>query len=407
MKIISLTSIGNEEGIIESFVRYHSHFIDKMYFISSCCIDNTLQILKNLKEEGFSIEIFIETDISFEQKILENKYLRMIASKCDSDLIIPLDADEFISGRKNPRLLLENLSMDRIYTVTWKNYAFTENVDMEEYFIPKRLKYVKKNYLGNNVSKVLIPTNLINEYNLLVDTGHHNVLGEYRKNEKLESVYLAHYPVIGREQYLLKIYGNNIKFITWISRGNNEATHISEQIALFEKGNSLYDIANGYGYGSVELKELEFEPLNLTFCDEKKLEIKYGDLITKDAFQGVYAIGQLMAIKAYNMEIDKLETDKPRVLVYGTGFATETMFNSLPENIVNIRAYIESDETSKFRMFNKRLVISPKEVKFFEYDAIIIPSKKYYEEMKKNLIDNFVEPSKIRSVDFLIDLCLK
>jgi len=41
MKIVSLTMVGNESEIIESFIRYNSHFIDKMIFVSTCCIDNT------------------------------------------------------------------------------------------------------------------------------------------------------------------------------------------------------------------------------------------------------------------------------------------------------------------------------------------------------------------------------
>lgn len=404
MVIVSLTSIGNEEGIIESFVRYHSHFVDKMYFISSCCIDNTLKILKNLKEEGFSVEVFIEPDILFEQKVLENKYLRKVAEKGDSDLILPLDADEFLCGNNNPREILDELSLDRVYTVTWKNYAFTEDIDMNEMFIPKRLKYVKKNHIGNNIPKVIIPTKLIKNKHLIVSTGHHEVLGVYVKNQQLETIYLAHYPVIGKEQYLLKMYGNSIKLITWTSRGNSEASHITKQIALIEKGDDLYKIANGYGLDDIE--DIEFEPLNLEYCDENNLIIKYKDLISTNAFQGVCAIGQLMAIKAYNMEMDKLESDKPRILIYGTGIGAKTMFDSLPENLVNIRAYIESDELHKFRMHDRRLVISPKEIKFFRYDAIVISSGKYYEEMKKNLIENYVEPGKIKGVDYLVDLCM-
>ena len=52
MKIVSLTMVGNESEIIESFIRYNSHFIDKMIFVSTCCIDNTLLIIRNLISEG-------------------------------------------------------------------------------------------------------------------------------------------------------------------------------------------------------------------------------------------------------------------------------------------------------------------------------------------------------------------
>ena len=46
-RIISLTMVGNECEMIESFVRYNSNFVNKMYFISnSGTVDKTIDILK-------------------------------------------------------------------------------------------------------------------------------------------------------------------------------------------------------------------------------------------------------------------------------------------------------------------------------------------------------------------------
>ena len=78
MKIISFTMVGNEQEIIESFIRYNIHFVDKMIFVSSCCVDNTLTIIRKMIGEGLNISLYVEKDISFDQRYLDNKYLKKI-----------------------------------------------------------------------------------------------------------------------------------------------------------------------------------------------------------------------------------------------------------------------------------------------------------------------------------------
>lgn len=408
MKIVSLTMAGNESEIIESFVRYNSNFVDKMVIVSTCCIDNTAIIIRKLMAEGYNIEFIEEPVISFEQKYMDNKYMKMIAGREDMDLFIPLDADEFLTGDENPRKILESLPLDRIYEVYWKNYAMSQSDDAKEAFIPKRLKNYKVNYKGNNIPKVIIPIKMILDNNITLDIGHHGVMGENLKIEHLDKLKFAHYPTTSKEQYLLKIYGNSIKFITWFNRGNNEAIHVSKQIMEIEAGHDIYKIANGYGLEDEE-EGLEWvdDPIDLTFCKPESLQMKYGDLAATDFIHSLTCIGQLMAIKAYNMEMDLRENKlRPRVLVYGIGISTENMFSGLPDDCINIRAYIDSDQGKRFRMYNRRLVITPDYIKFFQFDKIIISSKKYYDEMKICLLENGIKKEKICGIEYLFDLLI-
>lgn len=73
MKIVSLTQVGNESEIIESFIRYNSNFIDKMFILPVCSVDNTLTIIRELIAEknggGYSTAgrragYFIRTKVS-------------------------------------------------------------------------------------------------------------------------------------------------------------------------------------------------------------------------------------------------------------------------------------------------------------------------------------------------------
>jgi len=408
MKIVSLTMIGNESEIIESFIRYNSNFIDKMVLVSTCCIDNTNTIIRNLIKEGYNVELIEESKIYFEQRMMDNNYTKKLARENQWDLLIPLDADEFLMGTKNPREILESLELDRIYEITWKNYAMTLEDDMAEGFIPKRMRYFKKNFNGNDIPKVIIPLNLVLKKHVIMETGHHAVFGEGIVVQRLEELKMAHYPTTSEEQYKLKIFGNGIRFITWMNRANEEGHNHNRQMYQLETGADVFKLANGYGLDAEENIELVDEPMDLSFCKPETLQIKYAELAKVDFVQGLYKTGQLMAIKSYNMEMDAREDgSKLRILIFGTGYAAANLMNGLPENCVNIRAYIDNNPEKKFRMYNRRLIITPSWVRFFQFDKVIISSRQYYDEMKKDLLDNGVAEDKICGIDYLFDYMLE
>lgn len=407
MKITALVKIANECEIIESFIRYNFNIVDSMMIVSSCCVDNTLTIIRNLIKEGYNIELIEEPDISFEERRIDNRYVQRIADEGTTDLIIPLDADEFIAAYGNPREVLERLLLDRVYTVNWKNYALRREDDLSEPFIPKRLKYAKKNYKGNSIKKVILPASLIKQNELIMTAGRHSVSGRNIKRENISSIWISHFPVISPEQYKLMIYEERIKVIIRSSLGNGEGSHKFRQMELFEKGEDFYAVANDYGFGIDEeaTLELEYDPLDTSFCDPESTEMKYVDLSVVNSFKGVFKTGQLMAIKAYNLEKD-LESapDRRTVLIFGTGNDEKNLFNGCPENVVNVRAYIDNDPTKQLRIYNKRLVIPPEYIRFFRYDKVIISSDRYFDEMYEQLLELGVNDEKIGTVKFIFDI---
>lgn len=405
MKIVSMTLIGNESEIIESFIRYNANFIDEMVFVSTCCIDNTLVIIRKLKEEGYPITLIEEPYIIYDQRLLDYKYMRMIAAESDADWFINLDADEFLTGTENPRKILEQLPLDKVYEVKWQNYTMTEKDDTGEHFIPKRVVYGRKKSVANNIIKVILPMKIIRESNIVMDTGHHQVSGEDVLVEALESIRIAHYPVISPAQYLFKLYGNKMKFITWIDRGNGEGHHQNRQIAEIESGKSIYETAGGYGLEDSWEKELVCSPLDLKYCDPKKIEIRYADLAVPDYERNIIRTGQMMALKAYLLEVQtRLDKALKNVLIFGAGLRSIGLFNGLPENLVNILAYIDNDTAKEFTMYNHRLVVKPDWVRFFVYDKIIISYPKYYSEMKTQLLEAGVDETKIVTANYLFEL---
>lgn len=405
MKVISMSMVGNESEIIESFIRYNSNFVDEMLFVSSCCIDNTTRIIRNLKKEGYAITLIELPQIDYDQRRIDYKYMKEFVNMSDADWFINLDVDEFLIGDTNPREILKSLSMDRVYEVNWKNYAMTEKDNLDELFIPKRLVYAKQNFAGNSIPKVILPVNLIKKNNIVMETGHHHVFGEDIIVEHLDKIQLAHYPVTSCGQYMFKIYGNRLKFTVWTNRGNWEGSHQNKQIAEIEAGTDIYKIAYSYGLGSNLEMEMTYDPIDLQYCDGSNMEIKYGDLVSKDFNRNIMLTGQMMGLKVYQLELEKkLDNSLKSVLVFGAGKSSDVMFNGLPEKLVNLKAYIDNDISKAFTMFQHRLVIPPEWVHFFTYDKIIISNFKYYSEMKKQLIELGVEKEKIESVNYLMEL---
>ena len=128
MKIVSFTMVNNESEIIESFVRYNYNFVDEMIIIDNGCTDSTIKIIRKLIAEGFRITVYNESLEAYNQYRLDNKYLNKIINEIKPDLILPLDADEFLTGENNPREILEKLSLQlRNYVSIYTNYPRREN----------------------------------------------------------------------------------------------------------------------------------------------------------------------------------------------------------------------------------------------------------------------------------------
>lgn len=403
MKIVSMTMVGNESEIIESFIRYNSNFVDEMHLILSGSIDNSIHIIRKMIKEGYSIILHDESLLSYEQRYIENKYMNFLVERGDIDIVLPLDADEFITGIDNPRKILETLNLNQVYEIQWKNYVMHPDDNYDESFIPRRITHCKQKE-STIVTKTIIPAQLAKNKKIVLETGRHHVYGENVTVKQMDDLWIAHYPSISEEQYKSKLYGSSINFITWMNRGNGEGTHINRQIAQLEDAEDIYTCAYEYGYGE-DINQLIIDPLELNFCKSNSLLMLYTELAKVDLQKNLITIGQLAAIRAYNLTIkDKFDEDKPVILIYGAGREANTMFNGLPKNIVNIRAYIDSNINKKFTMFNNRLVITPEFIRFFQFDKIVISSQRYFSEMRQTLMENEIEETRIEGLHYLFSL---
>ena len=77
IKLIMTLVVKNEEDIIEQNIRFHKSMgVDAFVVVNHNSNDKTLEILENLKKEGFNIEILTKTEKAHKHHIWVNEHLR-------------------------------------------------------------------------------------------------------------------------------------------------------------------------------------------------------------------------------------------------------------------------------------------------------------------------------------------
>ena len=409
MKIISFTMVNNESEIIESFIRYNYNFVDEMVIIDNGCTDSTIKIIRKLIGEGFKITVYDESLEAYNQYRLDNKYLTKIANEKNPDIILPLDADEFLTGNTNPREVLEGLSLDRIYYITWRWYVMTKEDNILETFIPKKMQYCLSkpawNYSdGTVVTKAIIPVKYYSDMGLKLSMGHHTVFGNDKvKITQLDNLQLAHYRAISEEQLIYKTYCYTIRDIATMEN-NFETAQRTNQMAIIENGTDMWDAAEESSYGGYP-REIEKKPLELSFCKKNDLKIKYSELAHESINNRILYTGREMAVRAYNLERSKKEKKfiKPIILWLDGIRGDECIFPN-PSNkltilteMYNVRGLVTTTEEIKFLKANYRLIVTPDFVKFLPHEYIVI-SNNSFENIKKKLINLGLDSAKILSL---------
>nr|WP_281289974.1 glycosyltransferase family 2 protein [Oceanispirochaeta crateris] len=390
--------VNNEGEMIESFIRYNYNFFDHMVIIDNGCTDNTIDIIQSLISEGYKIHVFNESLESYNQFRLDNKYIKKILNEIVPDIIIPLDADEFLSGIDNPRSLLENLSLDRIYYITWRWYVLSDKDDVTEAFIPKRLLYSldKPPYNqidGSEVTKVIIPAKYFSEMKLTLSAGHHTVFGKSNpKIEKIKQLFIAHYRIISDTHLTSKLMCYVMRGIVSMELTTKQTSHRTNQLAIIERGGSLLETAIDVSYSGYP-KNVIYNPLNLSFCEPESIKLKYSISSEDSLIQSVLHTGQEMAIRTYNLE--RKHKEKPYlkpIILWLDGFTESDIFVPNPSNrsilltsMYNVRGYVTEINELKFLKVNYRLLITPEWLKFLPYKYIVVPNGVEVNDVKTKL----------------------
>ena len=133
-RIVAISMVKNEADIIECFVRHALTFADAMIVAEQESFDDTGRILEKLMAEGLPLTVRRIHRTGHIQEEVMNTLLSEAITALGADIVVPLDADEFLVNTDtldSCRELLESLSRDALYPVRWRRY---EPLDSEGVF---------------------------------------------------------------------------------------------------------------------------------------------------------------------------------------------------------------------------------------------------------------------------------
>ena len=189
-----------------------------------------------------------------------------------------MDADEFLISANggNPRDILEKINLDKVYQIPWQTYVPYNTTQHE--FIPSQLQYCRDSSY-ENFFKVIIPTNLIKNRNVLVSEGNHDVININSK-EKLFNLKIAHYPIRSIEQIYSKICVGALNYLSSSSYKKGQAWHWFRLYNEIKVGRKCLDIVELSKYYDIQDKlsqdvVIHFNLIDLSFCDN--IQLKYSN----------------------------------------------------------------------------------------------------------------------------------
>lgn len=389
-KIVTLSMIKNEADIVETFVRYTMNFAVKMFFIDNGCTDGSIEILKELINEGFNLEIYSEAQVFYEQFLIENKYIKKISEENEFDFLIPLDIDEFLASDNNLLTQIDFLPTDKVSILKWRTYCILSE-NSNGFFLDK-IVHIRLNEKVT-FTKVILPYNLIKKYNILVNMGHHNIECKLPiQREYIENIYIAHFPVRSIEQIQLKIYQGIITQLmsSYHSVMAFQWRKLREELKEGKFNLVKYSIEYALSQEQdVETINFVERPFDYSWCKNNIMPY-YEKLQNKDVLNNIYELLQIVTIKNI---IDE-NNIKENILVYGTGGSAESLFRYMNNENYNIMAYIDSDPSKEYCKFHNKLILAPDKIKYINYDYIIIASK-YFDDIYKILLEMDIKKDKI------------
>ena len=282
--IFSISMVKNEADIIESFVRYNMSVLDGMIILDNNSDDNTLKILNALKDEGINLYLFESEKKGYFQYSILNMLLLKAVEEFKVDIIVPLDADEFIISNNggNPRRFIEKIDPNTYLLAKWKTFVpdFSKNQDQK--FIPAKITTARDESY-ESYYKVIVPKEIVENYHAKLSKGNHGLIYN-KKYEKNINQYIspdlriAHFPLRTKDQTVTKVVSGLISTINQIDRKENESLHWKQIFDKIKDDNitekDVINCANDYAVKNKEFEVSTYEdPLDLSFCDD--VEIVY------------------------------------------------------------------------------------------------------------------------------------
>ncbi len=229
MKIVTISVVRNEADIIETLVRFHAPWVDRMLMIDHASADATPAILERLRQEGLPVEITRSDAAGFVQGAMTTEAMQHAAR--DADWIVPLDADEFLHAPGGDvHSVLQRCSEDAVVRFPWRTYVPRAADDAAEANVLKRIRH-RRCLEEPQYFKIAIPGKIARSKRAVVEQGAHQ-LKRWARGDRgrfpvrtEEGLRLAHFPVRSGPQMMTKALVGWLSMLAKPDRGPTETYH--------------------------------------------------------------------------------------------------------------------------------------------------------------------------------------
>lgn len=182
MRLVAVSVVKNEADIIEAFVRHTRAWADHHLIFDHDSTDGTREILQALQAEGLPLTLYADGRLANLQQARSNHLVRLAIQNHEADWILPLDADEFITGHDRAELenVLQQAGHSRAVSLPLHDYCATREDDSAESNPALRLRYSRPS--PSVTRKIFVPRALALDPALSVGKGSHAL---YHGNEAL------------------------------------------------------------------------------------------------------------------------------------------------------------------------------------------------------------------------------
>jgi len=173
MRLVAVSIVKNEADIIEAFVRHTRAWVDHHLVFDHDSTDGTREILAALQREGLQLTLFTDDALGNLQQARSNFLTRLAAQSFAADWILPLDADEILTGpnRADLEKFFTTIGPDQPASLRLLNYYPSTGDDSTEINPVKRLRHCSPS--ASQTKKIIIPRPLALDGQVSAGKGSH------------------------------------------------------------------------------------------------------------------------------------------------------------------------------------------------------------------------------------------
>lgn len=237
MRLVAVSVVANEADIVEAFVRHTTTRVDQLVVVDDASTDGTRDILTALVREGLPLTLFRATARPDHSPIDMSNFVRRAFEEFNADWVMPLEADEFLTGpgRTTLEQLLLDVPRDEATALPIDHYTPSTADDASERNPALRIRYRQR--AGSGSLRVFLSRALGLQSNIRMDQGHHVVTQDDSAlgSRILPGFRLARLAMRSPQQQLLKMVTGELQRL---SRGATQAgleTHNRLGFQLLER----------------------------------------------------------------------------------------------------------------------------------------------------------------------------